>query len=269
MRNTILMALGLAICASVYEPAVAGMQAVDEVHEEDSMARNFTAGTIVQRARERSDQMSWNFIESSEALRMLSAMYGAYYDMILQHEPDQIALVEPSYEWTASSAARYAMPADFYSLLGVQRLVGGNQWVNLERYQVQEEEDLGQTPADAYWYRLDGNYIRLRPNPPGGTYRAKYWGAPADIVAEATVIDGAGGWEELLVRELAVAFAGKEGVPATIAYHQKERDNFKNELLARLNNRQPATTHTVRDVYAPKGYRPGDWERQGLRTLDD
>lgn len=231
------------------------------------MARAFTAQKIIDRGRTLANQKFSRFVDATEELEILSEEYADFYDLLLLADPDQIQL--SYYTIPVTGAERYALPADFYALVGVERK-RSDRWSDLAPYSVADRNVYGGPGSEASHYRQDGSGVELRPYPPGGEYRAVYFPTPADITNLATTIDGIAGWEGYMVRAFGLRLAIKEGVPATIAGLRAEKDAYLRALLERVSNRKPTTTPRVRDVRETFGVRdPASYTIRGGSLEDE
>lgn len=233
------------------------------------MARAFTGQEIIDRARQMANQVKSAFCTPEEVLTWLSEEYADFYDLLLGSDPDQLAVSRYDIPIIAGTT-RYDMPANFYSLVGVEKQKG-TRWIDLEPYSVAERNAFQTVTGEAFAYRQDGAGVELVPPPNAGTYRAVYYAAPSDITDATVTIDGIAGWEGYLIRRLALRMAVKEGVPATIATIKADLDEYRRTLLERQSNRKPTITRSIRDV-RPAFDRIRDvssWDRVGADTDDD
>lgn len=212
------------------------------------MARNVLASEIITQARGLADQKGATFITDAEALANLAAHYGEWFDLILQEDPDFFPAT--AYSIPITGATSYAVPSDFGSEVGVDRQ-DGTTWSSLEPFQITERNLVDQGSGPATRYRMNGEYVELRPTPTTGTYRLIYHAVPNALTSAATSINGVAGWERLLVLSLAIDMKLKEGTDAMPLMN--ERTRFWDQLLARISRRHAAATKRIRDVYAERG----------------
>lgn len=224
------------------------------------MARNVTAAQIIDQARGLADQKRSTFVKADEALANFRAHYGEWFDLIIQEDPDFFPAI--AYTIPITGATSYAVPADFGSVVGVDRYEG--VWIALEPFQITERNlvDAG-TGGPATRYRMNGENVELRPTPGSGTYRLVYHASPDAIDDDTFEVNGVAGWERLLVLSVAIDMKLKEGTDASAL--MAERGRFWDGLLARISRRQSTAPKRIRDIYAERGATdPADyWPRRG------
>jgi hypothetical protein len=113
----------------------------------------------------------------------------------------------------ASGTGVVALPSDFYRLLGVDLLVGG-QRIDLKRFNFKERNALRDQTAYGHVavprYRLDGANLRF--NGPNGAYTGTlfYAPSPALLVNAGDAVNYPNGWEAFAIYHAALLVLAKE-----------------------------------------------------------
>ena len=154
------------------------------------MARSFTVAQLLTRARQRSEQEDSDFVTDSELKSILSTAYGELYSTLVE---TGLRYFESEDTITANGSASYALPSDYLSTLGVDRLVDSSgRRVALSEAMVQERNNwTGVSGGTAVSFYLKGSNLVLAPNPSSGTYYHVYVPQPTDLssASDATSVD--------------------------------------------------------------------------------
>lgn len=170
------------------------------------------------------------FVSDAELLDMINEAYAALYDLIVsafQHyytSTDTITLV--------AGTASYALPDDFYKLIGVDLQEGAGTWKTLFPYNEVERNSTINTTSSI----------------PNATARLRYIPAPAVFTDDDETIDGVAGWEALLVTDVAIMMLEKEESDTTALERRRMRDQARIQQMAQ--NRDVSMPGTVTDVNA-------------------
>lgn len=201
------------------------------------------------RVRELADMTGSAFV--ADSANSLDAFINAAADElwdILVTKFEEYAVSSSALSVVASTGT-YALPADFYKLLGVDLTVDGEQ-VALkpfnfkERHRYQSADVNGPTyPA----FRIEGTNLRLRPTP-NAAYSGTLWYVPTrtQLSSGSDTLAGMSGWEEYVVVDAAIRCLLKE---ESDAQHLEVR---KNALKVRIEEasavRSPNEPYQVVDV---------------------
>lgn len=150
------------------------------------MARSVTLQTIADRARFYADQRSASFVNDTEMLSLINDAVGDLYDEMVAAYGENYFASTSTVTLTAGTSS-YALPADFYKLIGVDFQIGTGQYVTLVPYP-ENERNRALTSTSSI---------------PSGTVRLRYVPAPTTYTALSQSIDGVSGWDRLI--SLAVA----------------------------------------------------------------
>lgn len=180
------------------------------------MARLRTLLQLRTSARRASDQENSLFVSDAEANDWINQSAARWYAMIAGANPHRYA--QTTTIATVSGTTSYALPANFASILGVDRHEGDRRF-RLEPYSWQERS------ADPVWsdtgrcrYRVQGSLgdqadglevIVFDPDPGRRTYTVHYISAPAPLAGDAETVDGVYGWDEWIVFDVASRMAAK------------------------------------------------------------
>jgi hypothetical protein len=220
-----------------------------------------TVGAIKTRARQRTDRVGSDFFTESELTSEVAASYKELYDLIIQKFGDDYFFADP-YEFTTDGTNEtYDLPEDFYKLFGVDlSLTSGNPdgWIRLKQFTKAERARYAVPNFQSFYgitnlrYRLRGDTIWFTPRPMAGQkIRLLYAPRPADITADADVVDGVSGWEEYIVTDLCIKMLAKEESDPTVFVMQKQA------LLKRIEeaaeNRNVGEAQTASDTQSNWG----------------
>lgn len=183
------------------------------------------------RVRQRSDNEHTGsaFVTDTEITQLLNTSYQELYGNLVR---SGLHTSETTYSITATGAAAYDLPSDFYALIGVWYVDSGYRR-RLGRHSVRHRVGTTQTGV-ACTYRFKGGDLELAPRPTGGTYELVYIPQPALLSAGSDVVDGVLGWEEYLVVDAAIKVLQKEESDVRVLLGERER------LLARIQDEAAA-----------------------------
>jgi hypothetical protein len=142
--------------------------------------------------RQRADMVSMQFVTDSELNGYINASYRELRDLLVQvYGEDYFAT---SYSFTTDgSSDTYALPDDFFKLLGVDLLVSGSDYISLTPFNFNERNRFSGVGASAFGdrtslrYRLRASTLWLAPRASSGqTVRLLY-------VPRATTLSDSGG----------------------------------------------------------------------------
>lgn len=201
---------------------------------------------LIEEAKDLTDMQKSSFVLTTELIRVLNRSAKRFTQLLLKHDPDAVPVLEQTL--TGTGASSYAVAAAHMSVIGVYYESGGGVRIPLKPYSVVERENLSGETGQATRYRMNGQaLVELRPVPSSGTYTLVYYAAPTTIDATTDTIDGIGGFESLLMYDLALHMVTKEHSRRRDIIAMREAD--KKEVISLLDNKKPVTTHSVQDVY--------------------
>lgn len=179
-----------------------------------------TAQSIVDQARQRADMVGSLFVTDDEAFGYVKLGWATLYDIITQSSQNYFI---NTYDITLiNNQQDYAMPADFYKMVGVDLTSGvGNpvtlrpfNWAERNRYKY---SGLMTIAGPLYRYNLLGSNIRFTPVPGTGTIKVYY---TPEVVQPATIADEINmlgfGFQEYLILYCGVKMLAKEESDTTL-----------------------------------------------------
>jgi len=197
------------------------------------------ATTLLQlrdRAKQESDNVGQSFVTDAEWTTYINDAYGELYGLIVQHFGNDYFTQSPStgYTFTTNGTSQFfALPADFFKLLGVDLQVSSpNIWVTLRPFAFSERNRLSVTNS-------------LVPMA-GQTIRVFYVPRPATLASDSDSIDGVNGWEELIVIDSCIKALAKEESDVSVFLARKAA--FMARLDSEIENRDAGSPATIADV---------------------
>lgn len=199
------------------------------------MAGNVTLSALRTRIRQRSDQehTASSFVTDAEINGLINTSYAELYGNLVR---SGIQSSETTYSVPVDGSESYALPADFYAMLGVFQVVNGHS-IRLRRHDVRHRPN-STDRGDALTYRLSGMTVILNPRPTSGTYEIVYVPIPGTLTADDDELDGVLGWEEYVVLDCAIKILDKEESESRHLRAERER------LLARIQDEAAAVEMT-------------------------
>ncbi len=166
------------------------------------MARNFTLAALRTKVRQRADIEDSNFIDDTELNGYISASYAVLYQELVN---SGLAYFASSEDFAVvAGTASYAVHASHMSTVGVDWQEAAGKYRPLRRLMPKEVDWFPERATPSIGYILNGVNVVLYPTPgAAGTYRHRYVPAPADLTADADVVNGVAGWEEIIVNDAA------------------------------------------------------------------
>jgi hypothetical protein len=187
------------------------------------MARTQSRLQLALAARRMADHENSQFVADAEVNVWIDQRLAQLYDLLVGLDSDRY-VVEDTVTTTSSADPPWTvlLPENFYILRGVD-LVRGRQRIPLQQYALQERlvdgSDGGWPYVDctALRYRvasnaLDGSEAALHfdRNPGNSTLVVYYVPNPPRLEEDSSEIDGFAGWEEWIVRKVAIDILNKE-----------------------------------------------------------
>jgi hypothetical protein len=233
-----------------------------------------TLGAVRTAAQLRADMANSQFLTTAEWNANIQSSYQELYDLLVQKYGDNYYVTTTFSITTDGINERFALPVDFYKLLGASLVVttsSPTQYLTLRPFMFGERDALS-VPGMAIRgrtslrYRIDGNNLWLRPFPMGGHVIQLYY-IPRLVVPvlDADTIDGVNGWEEYIVVDAAIKAMQKEESDCSLLVMQKQA--LEKRIEAAAENRDAGMPARVVDVrrdgdYGAGGYGwgyGGDW----------
>lgn len=222
-----------------------------------------TGAAIILAAKERADLVGSGFISDAEWLRYVNGSCAELHDLLIGAfgADYKVQSTAGGYLVTTDGlTSYYALPADFYKLLGADLLISGSgesgTWQNLKPFNFSERNRYTGAGASNYpgrtnlRYRLNGSNLWLQPLPVSGlTVRVFYAPLLAALDGTGGVADtfaGFSGWDEYAIVDAAIKGKVKAEEDPSALMAQKQA--LLQRIAAAAENRDAGSPATVVDV---------------------
>jgi len=207
-------------------------------------------------AQQRADMVNSEFVSDSEWNSYINQSYYELYDLLVQKYGNDYYVADPHTFTTDGVNDSYALPSDFYKLLGVDLQLGISQdsWVTLKPFNFAERNRYAVPNLQSFYgltnmrYRLRGMLkLWLTPFPAGGQ-NLRLWYVPrlTELSDDTSEADGVSGWTEYIICDAAMKALQKEESDVSVLMAEKQA------LIARIEaaaeNRDPGSPQTVADT---------------------
>lgn len=215
------------------------------------MARARSLTSLIADARSRADMVNSTFCTDPEFAEWINQSIADLYDQLVAARGHEYYAA--AYPFTTTAGVdTYALPPDFYQLLGVDAMVGSDtlevypyQFAERNRYKI---AGLWAPPQPAY-YRIRGGNVHFIPAP-SGAYQITIHYIPAcqRLVDGGEAFDGINGWEEYVVVDAAAKALEKE--ESDTGRLQARKAELKARIAGLAGNRDAGHPEKVTDVLA-------------------
>lgn len=198
------------------------------------MSRTVTWTNGLARIRELADIEGTSgtaYMSDAKLLAYANASRGVWHGMVTQADPQRYAT---STDITATGAASYALPSDYFATLFVEE-VDGTTRRELEHIMPRERNKWGNDTGDAEGYWVIGSTVRLVPLPSSGTYRHWYVTHAEEFSTGSDTVDGVNGWEEWIWLDVAIKVLLKQR--SDVSQLTGIRDGIGREILSAAADR--------------------------------
>jgi len=197
---------------------------------------------------------SGTFITISEANAMINASIAELYDLITQKFGNDYFVKDPAYTFPlVSGTESYALPSDFFKLLGVDFQLSSDEAITLKPFMFSERNQYtrsivrGLTNAEFMRYRIRAGKLWFSPKPSStNTITVWYVPLPTTLSADGDTFDGYNGWEEYVITDVCIKFLGKEESDASTFIGAKQALITRIEEAA--GNRDAGSSARITDV---------------------
>jgi hypothetical protein len=196
-------------------------------------------------AKQRSDNVNASFVSDAEWNGYIANSYQELYGLITTAFGNDYFTQTPSTGVTITTDGLtqfYALPADFFKLLGVDLQISGNQyWVTLKPFTFNER--------NAY------NIVTSLTPTAGQVLRLFYVPRATVLSGDTDVVDGVNGWEDYIVADACIKALAKEESDVSVFVAQKqallqriesEAENRDAGMPARVSNTAGRTARGMR-----------------------
>ena len=195
------------------------------------MAKTATLLSLRDRVRRRVDLVNSNFVTDAELTEFINSSAAELYDVLIGHYGQDYYLSNDTISLVAGTDT-YALPIDFYQLVGLDVLYSGDsisilpfQWHERNRYYNLD----GSIPN--LKYRIQGSNLKFMPMPKtAATVTVWYHPAITDLALDTDTFDGVNGWEEYIVIDASIKCRIKEEADT------RELQSAKSEIMKRIEN---------------------------------
>ena len=215
---------------------------------------------------QRADMVGSQFVSTPELTSYINQSYFELYDLLVSAYGEDYFVASPAYTVTTDGVSElFALPSDFYKLLGVDLQVTPQQWMTLKPFAFSERNKHSYPNYQSPYgitnlrYRPQGNFLWLRPLPMGAqTLRLWYVPKLAPLVNGTDTVDGVSGWTEYIIVDGAIKCLQKQESDVSVLMAQKQALAIR--ILEMAENRDVGTAMRVADVRGDGG----DWNGYGF-----
>lgn len=204
--------------------------------------------SLILQARQRADQVGSQFVTDAEALDYLKLGYQNFYDLVVQsNNTYYVNSVDIN---LISGQQDYALPADFYKLLGMDLLATVGAPVTLRPFQWNERNrykyaGLTTMAGPVYRYNLLGSKVRFTPIP--GTGLIKVYYTPLAVLPTLLTSNlDTMGFDEFMILSVALKMLAKEESDTTLL--TAELAAQRERVQAMLADQDSSFPKTVIDI---------------------
>ncbi len=212
------------------------------------------------RSRQRADMVNSKFVTDAELNTYINASNAELYDLLIASRGENYFVL--SYNFTTSiNQDTYALPADFYKLMGVDFVTSSTQAITLKAFRWQERNRFREPFYNVrnynLMYQVRGDDLVFIPTPNGAQQiRLWYIPLPQELTLDTDSFNGINGYEEYVV------------IDAAIKMRVKEESPVEELLLAKESMRQRILSASAgRDSGEPARVVDTDSNYAGFRNL--
>jgi hypothetical protein len=208
-------------------------------------------------AQSHADMASSQFVSTAEWLNFINSSYFELYDILVQKYGNNYYVATPATISLDGTNDLFALPVDFYKLLGVDLQVAGaqaNGWLTLRPFNFADRNRFVYPNVQVTFglmsnlhYRLNGDKLWFTPRPAAGqTVRVWYIPRLVALVNDTDVVDGVSGWEHYIVIGAAIQALLKEESDTSAL--ERERAELVRRIESAAENRDAGSPATVSDT---------------------
>lgn len=205
------------------------------------MATTMTLSQLMTAVRQRADMVpsgytaaltgSNFFVTEPELISYINQSYFELYDLLVGAFGNNYYVASPFAITTDGTNYLFALPTDFYKLLGVDLSMSGGTtgtWISLRAFEFAERNRYTMPNFQVVYgrtnlrYRLNGSNLWLTPMPAAGQ-SLQLWYIPrmTQLAALSDTADGISGWTEYVIVDAAIKCLAKEESDVSILGAQK------------------------------------------------
>jgi hypothetical protein len=164
------------------------------------------------------------FISDSELTGLVNRSMAELYDLIIENYGEDYYISSATTPLVSGTDA-YALPADFYKLVGVDLVISSTNKIPMKRFEFFERNNQNYSAAffdQVYRYRLRGSNLVFSPIPnTTNSFTLWYVPLPTQLVNDSDTLQGFNGWEEYIIVDAAIKMRIKEETDTTQLMQQK------------------------------------------------
>jgi hypothetical protein len=217
------------------------------------VARTRTLVQMREEARSRVDvEAATLWLTDATLTRMINQSIARLERKLADHDEDLVVKSTPGTVNTVAGTERYALPSDFYKLIGAPEVNLGNGPQQLKRWSWDERPSYldasGWSPNAPVSYRLYGrDQISFLPIPSAvHAVTVHYVPTPTQLAADADFYDGRAGWEEWVIVDVAMKIEIK--AERDIAELRAERDELWADITRSAKSLDQGAPDRVRET---------------------
>lgn len=205
--------------------------------------------------RQRSDMVNSTFVSDAELNSYVNQSLFELYDLLIQKYGNDYFVASPFTLTTNGTSDSYALPGNFYKLLGVDLALSNStdSYVTIKPFNFAERNRYAAPNFQSFYgitnlrYRLRGNKLWFTPIAEANQ-KMRIWYIPRmeTLAADTDTTDGISGWTEYVVIDAAIKCMQKEESDVTVLAMQKAA------IIKRIEdaseNRDAGFPKTISDV---------------------
>ena len=210
-----------------------------------------TVATIRTNAKAFADMEKSKLVSDTLWLNFINKGYKRLYDLLVSKFEDYY-VGDPTAFTVVSGASSYSLPADFYKLRGVDRDIGGGEYVEIFPFNFVDRNRKRlatrfRSIETRVRYRIVGNKLIFTPaDLAPGSYQLWYVPRATDLTQDSDTVDGVNGWEEYIELDAAIkALIKEESDPSAL---MAERAKIEERIETMAANRDVGQSHVIADV---------------------
>lgn len=235
------------------------------------MATTMTLAQLRTAARQEADMVNSQFVSDSEFNTYINQSCFELYDLLIQKFGDDYYIKNPPYTFTTDGTSYlYALPSDFYKLVGVDLAINNApaSWTTIWAFNF-GSRNVNPVPNVQGLYgfsnirvKVSGSNFWVSPVPSAGqTFQIWYAPRMSTLSADSDTFDGISGWTEYVIVDAAMKALAKEESDTSVMMQRKALLTARIEAAA--ENRNASGPQTVTDKRSNDGYGFGDgWSGQ-------
>lgn len=245
------------------------------------MSTTMTLAELMTAVRQRSDMVPNGyvaaltgddfFVTEPELISYINQSLFELYDLMISCFGANYFVKAPPYSFTTDGTNdQYALPSDFYKILGLDLQLAANNFATVKSFEFMERNRLAFPNNQSFYgrtnirYRLNGTQIWLTPRANAGqVFQVWYVPKLATLAALADTTDGVSGWTEYVIVDAAIKCLQKEETDVSMLMAQKQA--LIQRILAMADSRDVGSPHKVVDALSsggsewPVGFGDGGW----------